>query len=197
MNLSASSGICSPRSAEQLVVGLLDAGDRRDRQAGSQIRQCHLPNRGYIVDNHDNWATVVLGRVPGVEQLRLAVTFRPVEQPAVNPLDEGAGEQRPSRTRRPGQDRRLDRPQAPSAKMLERLTIGFAEDEAAIVLDLGPIERERDLVRRRFHGDGLCCGAGAGVGALGAELSLTVVPSTLAGNPRATSWSRSAAGPRP
>jgi hypothetical protein len=35
--------------------------------------------------------------------------------------------------------------------MFERVAIGLAKDEAAIVLDLRPIERQRDLVRAGFH----------------------------------------------
>ena len=130
----------------------------------SKIGQGHLPGRRNLVDNHDKRVTVVLRRIPGVEQLFLVMALGAVEQPAADPGDEGAGKQRAARPARPGQHRRLDRPQAPAAEMLEGVAIGVGQDEAAVVPRLRPVERQRDLVRRRASRR-LACGCGATPGA--------------------------------
>ena len=78
---------------------------------------------------------------------------------------------RPARAPRPGQDRRLDRPHAPVAEMIERLAIGVADDEARVAVALRPVERQRDLVRPLLHhccpGGWLAAGCGCWGGAAG------------------------------
>ena len=102
--------------------------------------------RAGLIRNHHQWTARVLRLVPGVEQLFLVALLRLVEQPPADPLDEAAREQGPARAPWPGQDRRLDRPQAPLAEMFEGLAIRIGDDEPGIPFGLRPVERERDLV---------------------------------------------------
>src|SRR6476659_6250656 len=89
--------------------------------------------------------------VPGVEHFFLVPLFGLVEQASADPLDEAAREQRPSRPPRSGEDRGLDRPQAPLAEVLESFAVGLRNDEPRVALALRPVEWKRDLVGTLLH----------------------------------------------
>src|SRR5450756_355569 len=118
-----------------------------------------------------------------------------VEQATADAFDEASREKRPPRAPRPGQDRRLDRPQAPFAEMLEGIAVGVRRDEASVPIALRPVERQRDLIRPLLHsclpggaaagcggwaggvGGGCGCGGGgSGGGLFDGELTRTTVP---------------------
>src|SRR5439155_9612636 len=117
--------------------------------------------------------------------------LRLVEEPTADPFDEAAREQGPTGTAWAGEDRRLDLPQAPLAKMFECFAIGVGDDETGVAFALGPVERKGDLVRALLHsclpegspcgGAGCgCAGGGGGGGSAGglfdADLSFTTLP---------------------
>src|SRR5689334_22047086 len=86
-----------------------------------------------------------------MEQLFFVALLGFVEKASANPLDEAARKKRATRPSRPGEDRRLDRPHAPLAEMIECLAIGLGDDDPGVALALGPVERKRDLVRPLLH----------------------------------------------
>jgi hypothetical protein len=86
-----------------------------------------------------------------VEQFLLVALIGIVEQSTADPIHEASAEQRPSGAPRPGQDRRLHRPHAEAAKMVEGFPIGIGDDEARVSLALRPVERKRDLVGPLLH----------------------------------------------
>ena len=170
--------MCRPRSAkkkldqrrEQGVVGwpirITGVTASRVLRSGSARR----PGRRSLIGNHHQRPPAVLRLVPGVEQLLLVALLGLVEQPPADPLDEAAREQGPARAPRAGQDRRLDRPHAPFAEMVERLAVGVGDDEARVAVGLRPVERKRDLVRTpaSFCARGCAgCGLRAGCGGCG------------------------------
>ena len=140
MKRSASPGMCSPRSAKNNWISAANSAssgcsmrdDRRDREPGLEVGQLRRPGRRHLVRDHDQRPAAVLRLVPGVEQLLLVALLGLVEQPPADALDEAARKQRAARAPRAGQDRRLDRPQAPLAEMLERLAVGVGDDEAGV-----------------------------------------------------------------
>ena len=166
------------------------------------------PGRRHLVRDHHQRMAGVLCVVPGVEELFLIAVLSLVEQPAAYPLDEAASEQSAAGAPRSGQDRRLDRPHAPAAEMLEGLPIRVGDDEAEVALALRPVEWKRDLVGTALHysspalfvagcGGGVaaggCTGGGGSAGGL-SELAwiLTTVPEKSTIQPRplsaAASW---------
>ena len=133
MKRSASRGMCSPRSAKCSSISAANKASsgwpivrhRRHRQPGPAGRAARGAHAGgaWSATMHQRPAAV-LGLVPGVEQLLLVALLGIVEQAPADPLDEAAREQGAARSARPDQDRRLDRPQAPLAEMLERVAVG-------------------------------------------------------------------------
>ena len=128
MKRSASAGMCSPRSANSSWISAANkaSSGRSMRATGvtaSRVLRsgsCGAQAGGALVGDHDQRPAAVLRLVPGVEQLLLVAPLGIVEQAPADPLDEAAREQRAARAPRAGEDRRLDRPQAPLAEMLER-----------------------------------------------------------------------------
>ena len=147
---------------------------------------------GAVGDHHQR-PSAVLRRVPGVEQLLLVVALGLVEQAPADPRDEAARQQRPARSARPGQDRRLDRPHRPLAEMIERRAIGVADEEALVLPDLRPVERKRDLVapaslgaggRLRVVGRWLgWAGAAGGAGGAARGVTRSVPPTSITDQP--------------
>src|SRR5205823_2102836 len=105
-----------------------------------------------VVRYHYQRPRRILRLVPGMEQLFFVAPVGIVEQAPADALHEAARQQRAARPARPGEDRRLDRPHAEIAEMLERFAIGVGNDEAGVAFALRPVERERDLVRPELHG---------------------------------------------
>ena len=154
---------------EQGVVRLVDLGDRRDGKPCPQVGQRRRPGRRHVVRHHDQRQAAVLGLVPGVENLFLVAPVGLVDQAPPDPLGERPGKKRSAGAPWPGQDRRLDRPHAPVAEVIEGLAVGIGNDEPRFAVTLRPVQWERDLVRALFHSSplgGWDCGACAGGAAL-------------------------------
>ncbi|PAV67575.1 hypothetical protein WR25_22200 [Diploscapter pachys] len=103
---------------DQFVVGRLDRSMRAGRQARSQVRQPHRPQRRQGVRHDHQRAPLRLRLVPRVEDLRLGHVLGIVDDRAVALRGEDSREQAAAGLARAGQHRRHHRPRRP---MLQRL----------------------------------------------------------------------------
>ena len=149
---------------EQDVVGLIDPRGRGRGDARAKIGQANLPGRRNFIDDHHDGRPLSCAWFQAWNNSSSSCLSAPSNnRPPTRSTNPRASNERPDR-RGPVSKVALDRPHAPVAEMLERVAVGVGNDEAARIVSLRPIERQRDLVRAAGHGDGAGGGAGAGGG---------------------------------